>query len=194
MVVKKQKKLMAVQADLVEKIIRISNIKGRTVYSFVNEIMEQAIEAEDLGQSLKEIVEIYRLMEIEKKTGAVLTTREILNFLVQKLYPSEEEALMEKWYISGEWYGKYVLTRFQDGEPLEMLDKLLQVYLWEASEIRILRGKDSIGLRCVAPNHTTEETSLLSSFLEGAMHSMGYTLRKRDLLKGLILLDFEKRT
>lgn len=191
---KKQKKLVAVQADLVQKIIRIANIKGRTVYSFVNEILEQAIKAEELGRSLKEVVEIYQLMEIEKKTGAVLTTREILNFVIERLYPLEEEALKEKWYNSGEWYGKYVFARFQNGEPLEMLDKLLRAYAWDASEVRILKGEESISLRCVAPNHTPKGTRLFSRFLEGAMHSMGYSLKKRDLLKGLILLDFEKRT
>ena len=189
---KKQKKLMAVQNDLVQKVVRISNIKGRTVYSFVNEIMEQAIEAEEMGRSLKEVVEHHKLIEIEKKTGSVLISREILNFLIQKIYPLEEEALLKKWYYSGEWYGKYVFARFQNGDTLEILNKLFQAYAWNASEVRITKGNDSINLRCVFPNHTSEETQLFSRFLEGAMHSMGYNLKKRDLLKGLILLDFEK--
>jgi len=192
MVSRKQKKLIAVQSDLVQNIVRIANIKGRTVYSFVNEIMEQAIEAEEIGRSLKEVVELHKLIEIEKKTGTTLITREILNYLIQRLYPSEEETLLEKWYSSGQWYGKYVFARFQNGDTLEILNKLFQAYAWNASEVRITKGNDSISLRCVFPNHTPEETQLFSRFLEGAMHSIGYNLKKRDLLKGLILLDFEK--
>jgi hypothetical protein len=192
MVQKKRKKLIAVQSDVITQIIRIANTKGRTVYSFVNEIMEQAIEAEEVGRSLKEIVEMYKLMEIEKKTGSILVPREILNFLIQRLYPSEKDALLKEWYSSGQWYGKYIKARIQEGEPLETLDKLLQAYAWDSSEIRVIRGNGPIRLRCISPKHTPEETRLFSKFLEGAMHSMGYNLKEKEVMKGLILLNFDE--
>ena len=190
-----ERRLMAVRGDLVEKVIRVANKNGRTVYSFVNEVMEQALEAEEMGRSLKEIVELYKLIEIEKKSGAVLTTRERLSFLIEKLYPLEKEALLEKWYDSGQWYGKYLLLRFGEGKPVEMLEKLLQLYAWDVGEILMSKESGSVHLRCVAPNHSRKaETELFSRYLEGVMDSLGYHLKKRDLSKGLVLLDFEKET
>jgi len=192
---KLERRLMAVRGDLVEKVIWVANRNGKTVYSFVNEVMEQALEAEEMGRSLKEIVELYKLLEIEKKSGAVLMTRERLSFLIEKLYPLEKEALLEKWYDSGQWYGKYLLLRFGEGEPVEMLEKLLHVYAWDAGEIYVSTEGGSVHLRCVAPSHSHEgETELFSRYLEGVMNSLGYNLKRRDLSKGLVLLDFEKET
>lgn len=190
---KKEKKLMAVQGDLAQRIIGIANRKGRTVYSFVNEILEQAIEADEMNRSLKQIVELYKLIEIERKSGAVITTRDIMSYLIKKLYPLEKDALLEKWHSSGQWYGKYLLVRFQDGEPLEVLEKLLHALAWDKSEVRVLRKEKSICLSCVAPERSPEYTELFSRFLEGVMHSLGYKMMKKDLLKGLILLDFTKQ-
>jgi hypothetical protein len=91
---KKEKKLLAVQDDLAQRIIEIANRKGMTVYSFTNEILQQAIKADGMNQSLEDIVERFRLLEIERDSGAVFATTDTLLYMVEKLYQQEKRIFL----------------------------------------------------------------------------------------------------
>jgi len=188
---KREKKLLAVQGDLAQKVIEIANRKGMTVYSFTNEVLEQAIKAESMNRSLEDIVERFRLLEIERDSGAVFTTKDVLLFMVEKLYQQEKEALLKRSYESGRWYGKYLQVKFHDGEPLDILEKLLDVGS-DSSEIRIFRDGNKISLTRLCPHDSLEHTDLVSKYLEGIVHSFGYESKNNDVSKGLIILEFEK--
>jgi len=190
---KKEKKLLAVQGDLAQKIIGIANRKGMTVYSLTNEILQQAIKAESMNRSLEDIVDRLRLLEIERDSGAVFTKKDILLFMVGQLYKQEKVPLLKKAYESGRWYGKYLQIRFQDGEPLDTLGKLLDVCSWDSSEIRLFRDEDALSLTRLCPSDSLEHTELVSKYLEGIIHSFGYETRKNDVSKGLIVIDFERK-
>ena len=91
---KKEKKLLAVQGDLAQRIIEIANRKGMTVYSFTNEILQQAIKADGMNRSLEDIVERFRLLEIERDSGAVFATTDTLLYMVEKLYQQEKRVFL----------------------------------------------------------------------------------------------------
>jgi len=190
---RKEKKLMAVRGDLAERVIGIANRKGRTVYSFVNEVIEQAIEADYMDSSLKNIVEFHKLLKVEKESGAVITAKDNLLFLIEKLYPLEKEALLERWYASGRWYGKYLQIKFLDGGKLGMLERLLDACTWDSSEIQLRENGESLVLNCVSLWSSKEYTELASKFLEGIIHVLGYETVKNDVSKGLIVLEFRKK-
>lgn len=190
---KKEKKLLAVQGDLAQKIIGIANKKGMTVYSFTNEILQQAIKAESMNRSLEDIVERLRLLEIERDSGAVFTKRDILLFMVGQLCKQGKEPLLKRAYESGRWHGKYLQIRFHDGEPLDTLEKLLDVCSWNSSEIRLFRNGNKLSLTRLCPNDSLEHTELVSKYLEGIVHSFGYETKKNDVSKGLIVVNFERK-
>ena len=189
---KREKKLLAVQGDIAQKVIQIANRKGMTVYNFTNEILEQAVKADGMNWSIEDIVERFSLLEIERDSGAVFATMDTLLYMVERLYQQEKEELLEKWYESGQWYGKYLQIKFDDGEPLDMLEKLLGACSSKSSEIRIVRDGNRISLNRLCPNDSMEYTELFSKFLEGIIHSFGYETKKNDVSKGLIALEFEK--
>ncbi|MFQ5761619.1 MAG: hypothetical protein ACE5PO_01170 [Candidatus Bathyarchaeia archaeon] len=190
---KKDKKFIAVRGDLLHKIIEIANKDGKTVFGFVNEIFEQAIRSEQLNVSLEEIIEFYELIEIMKKAGAVITTADLQNHLVGKLYSIEKDSLREKWYVSGVWYGKYLATRFNDA--LGVFKRILQSCMWDISEANVeVKGDGHVNIRCVAPNHSRENTELLARFLQGVMNALDFKVVKEEAWKGIILMELEKRT
>ena len=189
---KREKKLLAVQGDLAQKIIEIANRKGMTVYSFTNEVLEQVVIADSMNRSIKDIVESYGLLEIERDSGAVFATTDTLLYMVQRLYEQEKDALLKNWYESGQWFGKYLQIKFHDGEPLDMLEKLLEAASPKSSEIRIIKNEDELLVNRLCPNDSPEYTELFSKFLEGIIHSFGFSTKKNDVSKGLIVLEFEK--
>jgi len=190
---KREKKLLAVQGDLAQRIIEIANRKGMTVYSFTNEILQQAIKAEGMGKSLEDIVERFRLLEIERDSGAVFAATDALLYMVERLYQQERERLLEKWYESGRWYGKYLQIKINDGEPLNTLEKFLEACSPKSCEIRILREGDKLTLNRLSPNESLEYTEAFSKFLEGVIHSFEYETKRNDISKGLIVLEFERK-
>jgi hypothetical protein len=189
---KRDKKLLAVQGDLAQKIIEIANRKGMTVYSFTNEVLEQVVIADGMNRSIKDIVESYGLLEIERDSGAVFATTDTLLYMVQRLYEQEKDALLKNWYESGQWFGKYLKIKFNEGEPLDMLGKLLEAASPKSSQIQIIRDEDKLSVSRLCPNDSSEYTELFSKFLEGIIHSFGFSTSKNDVSKGLIVLEFEK--
>lgn len=190
---KAEKKFIAVRGDLLQRIIEIANRDGKTVFGFVNEIFEQALRAEELKVSLGEIIDFYTLIEVMKKAGSIITTSDVLNHLITRLYPLEKEGLQEKWYVSGVWYGKYLSMKFNDS--LEVFKKILEVCTWDVTEASLAKSDGGrLSLRCVAPSHTVENTELFLHFLRGVMHSFNYKIVKEEFYKGIIMMDLEKRT
>jgi hypothetical protein len=190
----KGKKLVAVRGDLLAKVVRIANRQGKTLFAFTNELLEQAIKADEMRSTLPTIVDSYELIKMEKETGSIIVPAEILSFLVEKLYPLEKNTLKEKWYKSGEWYGKYLLAKFPNRDFLEVLRKSLITCAWGVTDIDLFREGNSIKLRCATPYFPLEGTELFSKFLEGLMSAIGFKTSSKDYRKGMILMDFAQKT
>jgi len=189
---RKEKKLLAVDGEVAQKIIQIANRKGMTVYSFTNEILKQAIVAENMNKSLEEIVERFRLLEISRNGGTLIVPADALLCMIERVYQQEKDILLKRWYESGRWYGKYLQVKFYGEEPLDIMEKLLDACSSKSSEIRILRDGDKLFVNWLSPNDSLEYTELFSKFLEGLIHAFGYETKKNDVSKGLIAMEFEK--
>ena len=184
------KKFIAVRSDLLQKIIEIANKKGKTVYGFVNEICEQATKADEMNSTLDEILEFYRLIKTMRQAGAVMMPPEILDHSIKHLYPLKKKALLENWYNSGLWFGKFLETKFDD--PLKIFREILTTCLWDITEANIEPKENNISLRVVAPNLPRENTELLLQFISGVMHTLDYKVIKQEYWKGIILLELRK--
>ncbi|MHC1589511.1 MAG: hypothetical protein ACXQTQ_00925 [Candidatus Hecatellaceae archaeon] len=189
---KGDKKFIAVRGDLLRKAIEISNRRGKSFYGFVNEVFEQAIRAEEMDSTLAEIVEKYKFIETLRKAGAVMVTLDLLNYCLDQLLETRSKDLLERWYESGVWYGKYLSAKFEN--PLEALSKTLNMYFWEISEIRFSSNSDGTAtIKIIAPNQSHEHTELLAKFVEGVVNSLNYKISKREFWKGIIILELVKR-
>jgi len=190
--VAKGKKLILAPSDLIAELMEISNREGKTFYSFVGEVFEQALRVYGLGHTLQEVVDFFELMETQKASGAVITPVDMLTYLIGRLYPSERETLLERWFESGQWFGKYLSARFHDRDQVEEFGRLLAVSRWDLKEVEVREDGSVVRVRCVSPLLPLENTELLSRFIVGVMDSLGYKPRKEDCLRGIILLEFEK--
>ena len=52
-----KRKMLAAEEDLANKVAELAEKRGLTVYQTVNDILEQAIRAEEQGLNLKEVVD-----------------------------------------------------------------------------------------------------------------------------------------
>jgi hypothetical protein len=186
----KDKRLVVVPSNLVKGLMEVSSREGKPFHTFIGEVFEQVLRAYEMGRSLKEIVDFFELVEAQKSAGALFTPMDVLNYLIGKVYPVEGEVLQEKWYESGQWYGKYLIAKFDD--PVDALGRILAAVRWDLNEVKVTREGNSVKMRCVSTVLPIEGTELLLKFIEGAMHSLGYKTKKQDYLKGIIFSEFEK--
>jgi hypothetical protein len=157
----------------------------------VNEAIEQAIRAEKLGKTLSEIVGEYEIIKMARESGFSIILEELLFPIIEKVYARDKGALTKAWYESGQWYGKFFSVKFPDIGPLGVFDKVIRTLLWGVSDFAILRSGSGFMLRCISPRLKASYTELLTAFLEGVAHSLGYSVAKKDVLKGVIFLNFK---
>jgi len=186
-------KLIRVPGELVSMLMEAANREGRTFYDYTVEALEQMLKAHEMKQSLKKMVEFYELMEIQRQARLALTPMDALNCLIARHYSEDKEALQQKWYESGEWYGKYLVVRLRDQDPVDVFKRLLAASRWDLDEVSVSKSDGAVQLRCVSFLLPLENTELLMRFLEGVMHSLGYEVRKRECMKGVITMEFEER-
>ncbi len=186
-------KLIRAPEDLVSRLSEASNREGKSFIDFVTQALEQALRAHRMNRSLKEIVDFYKLIMMQKEAGLIIVPSETLNRLIEMLYPEKKEVLHEIWFDSGVLYGKYLAAKIKDEDPIVKLEEILKVIGWNLKEVEFKRmDGGSISFKCVSFTLPLEDTVLLMKFIEGVMNSLGYKPVKQDYLRGMIEMEFKR--
>lgn len=186
----RKQKLIRAPSDLVSKLSREAASQGKTLYSYVTEIFEQATRAYEMKRSLKEILDTFEVLDVPKEAGTVYTPRDILDYLIQKTYGENSEELQQMWYHAGKWYGIYLREKFE--QPFETFLRLLQEGRWDLNEVNVNKSSERIDLKCVSTFISQERALLLQNFIEGAVYSLGYKTKEKKCFKGIIRLALSK--
>lgn len=189
---KKSRKLILVRSDLLEQAAKITAKEGRTLFSFTNDIFEQAIKAYEMSVTLAEALEFYRMITIGKHVGYAVIPQEIFRHMTKKLCTVEREELLKKWHESGFWSGSYLKVKFKNNF-LETLRKFLKAVLWNLDEISINTNQDKIYVKCFSPNISLECTEMISKFIEGIFNSFGYVVEHNSCLRGIIAMKLKPK-
>lgn len=185
----KRKRLVYVPEDIVADVTKAARKSGESLSMFVEETLRHAVKVNHLGYSREQATELLDVMHAHRILGGAFVPLDVLNYLTTKAYETEKEELQAKWYESGKWHGKYIKEKFED--PIQALKSFLEATRWDLNEVEAKQNKNVVKLRCVSTVLTTEATELLSKFIEGAMHSLGYKTEKSDTLKGMIVFEFK---
>jgi len=185
----KDTKLIVVPSRLVERLRAVAAKQGVHLSRYAAEALEQALRAEGLGTSLREAVDMYRLVEIQRGAGAVQISRSSLEQLVGELYSGNGEDLRRIWREAGRWYGEYLRTKLNDDGVLGFFEKALLVS-WDLDEVEVRDDGGAVTLRCTSFMMPLEVTELLISYISGVMSSLGYEELDRDYLRGMATLRY----
>ena len=190
---RRETKLIKVYGDLVTKLNEISNRVGIPFMEYVNSALEQAVRAGRLGKTLKEIVDSYERMLIQREAGLVLVPLEAFNRIVEKFYPGEGQFIESVWRESGTWYGKYLLVKVKNSDPLDVFRDMLKDSGWGFREVSLERRGGEGLLKCFSLTLSLENTKLLMNFIEGVIEALGYEIVGRSYLRGAIEIEFKSR-
>jgi len=184
----KGKRLIPVPETLLNGLMEASSKEGKTLNSYIEDALQQAVKVFEAGHNLKGMVRYFEILQSQKASGAVFTPLTVFDFMTNKVYATDKEKLMAVWFESGKWYGKYITEKFEN--PVQALADLLQAARWDLNEVNVNGAGGKVKLRCTSTALTKEGTELLLRFIEGALDGMSCKIVKSEFIKGLILVEF----
>ena len=187
---KKDHKLIFLPEKLVERLNTIAVRKGVSLTSFAAEALEQSLRADEMGVTLDETVDAYRLLRVQRGSGAVQIPRLRLTSVVRELARDDKGELLAAWCEAGRWYGEYLNALLGD-EAVDFLEEDLLVS-WNLDEVDVRNDEITVDIRFASFVIPLELTELLKSYVEGVMDSLGYDIYEEDCLRGLATLRFRK--
>ncbi|MCS7112548.1 MAG: hypothetical protein RMJ00_06780 [Nitrososphaerota archaeon] len=184
------RKLVFVQADIVDKLMEISNREGRTLSSFISDVLADVVRIYSDGGSMKDAVRSYTIASMHRSAGIMLTPVNLLNSILARIDRERLEEVYMDAYESGYWYGRYISVKFED--PVDALRSLLTSMLLSPVDVSIEGGGDHILFRFIASNLSSEATRLLLSIFEGVMSALGYETDRAEYTRGIVIAKFKK--
>jgi hypothetical protein len=185
----KDTKLIVVPADVADTLKIIAGRLGIGFPNYVENVLNQAINADEAGVSLKETVDLYKVVNIQMDAGAQRIPRSDLNEIINQLPKRKQRKLEKIWYNSGRWYGNYLKTKLD----LESIPRYLEQDLklsWNLDDVQINLNDVELMLECVSFNLTETSTNLLIQYLSGLMDALELRETDKTMLRGLLKIRY----
>ena len=182
-------KLLVLPSKLIDRLKDISSKKGLSLSSYAINTFDEAVRAESFSTNLRDIVEAYRLREIQQEAGAMIIPRSILSQLVGN---SDDVRARQRdlWGEAGRWYGQYLKRRIAEKDLLNFIRNDL-ITSWNLDECEISDG-DEAKLRFVGFDMSNEFTELLLFYLKELMSSIGFEEVESDSVRGMATIKYLK--
>lgn len=186
-----KRKMLAAREDLARKMVEIAGPR-RSLYDFVNEVLRQVVRANDMGLTLKDVVDECGALETARKAGFTLVAKRLWRDIVDWAFAKGKRWMIRKWYDTGEWYAKFYSAK-EPEDPLKAFERNLRTLMWDVSEFNVTKNDSDIIVRCLCAKFSPAYTELFSAFLEGTFNALGYECVEKGMSKGIIRLIFRRK-
>jgi hypothetical protein len=182
--------MLAAQEDIANRIVDLAKRKDMTVYQTVNDILEQALRVEELGMSLRQVVNERWMLEKAQETGFTFTIEQLLYRIVEEAYQENSEKSAEVWKEMGHWYGKYYEAKHD--EPIEAFREALELFTMGTSEYTFENGNRQISFSLIGERLSTGYLELFSYFVEELLLVLGFNLNGKEIKPGIIKMELRQ--
>jgi hypothetical protein len=183
-----KRKTFVAREDLLNRLSKVAQERGCSLYELVNEIFELAVASDNLGANLKMAVDSRRKMDSAKSAGLVLGLENLWYEMADLAYEKQQKSAMKSWFDAGIWFA----TRYTTGEiegPFSVFKQDILSFTWNAAEFTFEENKRNVSVRIMSPRFTEAYTLLFSSFLEGALKTFGFAVTEKSVSRGVIRLE-----
>ena len=187
-----RRKMLAARDDLADKIGKIAQSRGFTVFGMVNDLLDLAIKVDGMGISLREAVEASELAKDVRDASFVLVFESLLYDTVQVAFEEAGEKMLKVWFDAGVWLAQRYIARGV-ADPLAAYEKDLRVFAWNVPGITVERSGDGVSVRILSPRFSEVYTVLFNRYLEGVLVGCGYEVTFNEVGRGNIRLEAVKR-
>lgn len=170
-----------------DRISSLAKQKGFTLYDLVNDLFKAAIQAEEEGVNLQNLIEKRELLSRAKKAGFILCPERLWYDMIEIGYGTSKNEAVERWSEAGAWLAK----RYASSGAADPIVSVLSDYadfVWNSPPIIIERTSNELSLTMSGSRFSESHTALYGKFLEGILTTHGYIMVESDIAAGNIRL------
>ncbi|MCS7097906.1 MAG: hypothetical protein NZ922_02880 [Candidatus Methanomethyliaceae archaeon] len=179
------RKFLTAKAELVEKVNDVAKKDGRTIFSIVNEALEEFLMANEKNKSLYEVIEELKTIEIAKNAGMVFVPEEFHENVINRTSLGKND--YKSWNEAGRIFGKYL--EVNNMKELKNIERVIKYLIGGVSEILFSENR----VVCICPKMSEQRSEELAEFLEGLIESLGFIISSKEISRGIIIIKIKKQ-
>ena len=194
-----ERKTVAVDKVLAEKLSDIAKREGKTIFSLINELIKAAIDSAEMKESFMEILENHKNFNLTKDVGFTLIPLKLENFSLSIVFQDKitKEKLLNQWRNWGSWLGNYIKARFPD-EEFTNIKKISDTIFMSGETFEMDPPNDEksvneVTIRIYGNVLGEERTQCLASAFEGIFEEFGFKTTLRDVSRGICRLVLKRQ-
>ncbi len=184
--------MLAVRADLADRLNQIATQKGTTLYALVNDTLNLAIALEEAGLTPRGVMEERLILEAARVSGFMPCPETLWYEMVDQAHRGDGDRMAKSWFEAGATFGKLYMIR-EGKDHLSVFKRDIRNLTWNASDLSFAEGNGEVQVRCIGRKFSESYAQLFSSYMEGAFGSFGYECVERDVARGAFQLRFAKK-
>ena len=189
---KVKRKTFAAREDLIERASKVAKQRGYSLYGFINEMLQLTLQADEMGISLRSLIDERGLLKAAKEAGFVLGLESLWYEMADIAGKNAKRRSLKCWVEAGAWLAKrYVSDGIKD--PFSAFKRDFEAFTWNISELDIEEENGEVSIRIISPRFSESYTFLLAAFLESALKAFGYTRFNKDVSRGTIRLKAHRK-
>ena len=184
--------MLAARADLADRVGKIAQKRGFTLFSMVNDLLELAIKVDGMGVTLKDTVDAYTLAREVKDASFTLILESLLYDTTEIAFEKFREKTQKIWFDAGVWIAQRYLARGV-ADPLETYERELKMFGWNIPSASLEHSGRQVSVRILSPRFSEAYTELFNQYLMGFLEGSGYKVTFNEVGRGNIRLEAAKR-
>jgi hypothetical protein len=184
--------MLAAREDLADKIGKIAEQRGFTLFGMINDLLELAIKMDDMGLSMKEAVDAYELTKEVRDSSFTLVLESLLYDTAGIAYEKASEKTLKTWFDAGVWVARRYIARGTK-DPIGAYERELKAFGWNIHGVTVDQNSQGVSVRILSPRFSKIYTVLFNRYLEGILVGCGYDVTFNEVGRGNIRLEAMKR-
>lgn len=195
-----KRKTVNMSEEVAQELNRLANLQGKTLYSLINEIGIQALEANRQGFGLDEAVRAKKLVQSAKRSRMLLVNQDLWYFSSSQAMKESKKSWLKLLRDIAQWEANVYLTKDKPGKsPSELaasVRNLVNEFFWDCSEMSLEEKtgeNENMVLRLAfVPEMPMEHTRTLFKFFEGMFNTHGYAAVDSTVEPGFLMISFKR--
>lgn len=184
--------------EIAQDLNKLANLQGKTLYSVINEIGAQALEAERLGFSLEDAIRARCLLQSAKRSRKVLVNQDLWYYASSQAMRTSKGKWLRLVGDSARWDSNVFLSGQEStkgqGAFVDSVKRLVADFFWDCTDFSLeAKGEspESLALRVAfVPEMPLEHTQALFKVFEGMLNVHGFVATDSTVGPGFLAISF----